>query len=180
VSASASVARLFAEGTALLFGALFLIAAFGKLDDWSGWCDTVKAGLGETGRADFLAYSLPLVEVGVAVWGYRSPRTGLLACAALSTILAVGVVRFTKSAGSVSCSCFGALGSGPLTRRLAWRNGVFAIIAAGGAGAAAASPASSPGLGAAALAALLVLTGGVVAEFLIAPRRSTLTTGGHW
>lgn len=114
----------------LLFIFLFVYAAVSKLADY----EKFRVQLGQspllTSFAGWLAWILPLVEIGIAVsLAFSSTRMpGLFASFSIMTMFTAYIVAITRFSDYVPCSCGGIL------QKMSWNehlvfNIVFVILA---------------------------------------------------
>jgi len=114
----------------LVLGAVFIVAAVGKLSDPEGTRSTLEAFGVSRGRA--AAIGLPLVElaIGALLVPAATARAAAIAGLVLLAIFSAAIVRQLRRGTEVECHCFGRVHSAPVSWSLVARNAVFAGVAA--------------------------------------------------
>lgn len=122
-----------ARAAALVLAVVLVVAAGAKL-----------ARRGATGREleslglvapEVLAWAVPAAELGVALLLVLAPAWGGMAAFALLVAFTTVLVRVLRSGRTVSCNCFGALSSRPISPTTLLRNLALlalAVVAATG------------------------------------------------
>lgn len=147
-----------------MLGAVFIVAAVGKLLDLDG----TRRTLGEFGVArgrSAAAIGLPLVElaIGVLMVPPATARVAAIVGLLALVIFSAAIARQIRRGNEVQCHCFGRVHSAPVSWSLVVRNlafaGVAAFIALAGPGSSIADAltGADPWIVAAAVAAVLVI-----------------------
>ena len=124
--------------------------------------------------ADVTARAVPVVEVVVATALLASPRGGAVAALALLVAFTVVLARAVARGVDVSCGCFGAASSAPVTGVTLLRNALLVAVAV--CASVFASAPRVPSLAAVVLASTATLLGAVV----VATAEVTRAVGGVW
>jgi len=112
-------------------GAMFVAAAFGKVDAWPRWSATSAALLGShTSLGRLVRAGLPALEAAIGVLTFVRPVWGLATGSALLFVLAGGVLALASRSAGTECGCFGALMPSQIGLPLALRNLALALAAA--------------------------------------------------
>jgi methylamine utilization protein MauE len=112
-------------------GAMFVAAAFGKVDAWPRWSATSAALLGTHANLRRLVrVGLPTVEAAIGALAFVRPVWGLASGSALLFVLAAGVLALRSRSAGTECGCFGALMPSQIGLALALRNLSLALVAA--------------------------------------------------
>ena len=119
----------------MVLAVIFLVAAAAKLHDRS----QTAADFKQLGVPSWLTPLVPLVEAGVAITLILRPRIGGVAALGMLFVFSLILARALRSKpeSSISCSCFGAIGTSAVTTSTLIRNGGFmvaALVAAFGSG----------------------------------------------
>jgi uncharacterized membrane protein YphA (DoxX/SURF4 family)/thiol-disulfide isomerase/thioredoxin len=114
----------------LVLGAVFIVAAVGKLADLDGTRRTLEA-FGVRGVRP-AAIGLLVVElaIGVLLVPAATARAAALAGLVLLLVFSAAIARQLRRGNDVECHCFGAVHSAPVSWSLVGRNAAFAGVAA--------------------------------------------------
>lgn len=140
---------------------VFAAAVVGKVDGWRNWSALAFRIAPRWGRE--LAFSVPAVELAVAIALVISPQQGAIAATALLLLLSIASYELWRKLGAAACNCFGPVLPDVFGPRLVARNVLLTGAAAATATIAAIHP---PHVGAAvyAVVAAYVLLTFVVLE----------------
>jgi len=122
------VADISAGACALLFTA----AVLGKLDSWPQWERLTTEIPGPVALGRVVRVVVPVIESTVVILSFTSPSVGLAVAVTVLLCLAGAVWFLTRKLEGRECNCLGVIAPARITSRLAQRNVVLAILAAGG------------------------------------------------
>jgi hypothetical protein len=132
-------------GARLVLGAVFAVAAIGKLVGRSRTAETLaEFGVPESIRRP-IAIALPLAELAIAaaLLPAATAAWGALAAALLLAAFTAAVARTLLQGREVDCNCFGSLGPSRISRWILVRNVLLLVLAGGIAIAAQSDPGTS-------------------------------------
>lgn len=158
---------------AALLAAVFVVAAAAKVRTPRATATTFRR-LGVP-AANVTSRAVPVVELVVATVLLAAPRGGAIAALVLVAAFTVVLARAVARGVDVSCGCFGAASSAPVTSVTLLRNALLVVAATCAALFAPGAPAV-PSLAAAVLASTTALLGAVV----VAAADTRRTVGGIW
>jgi hypothetical protein len=157
---------------AVFLTGVFVVAAAAKVrTPWATATTFRRLGVP---AADATARTVPVVELVVATVLLAAPRAGAVAALVLLIAFTVVLARAVQRGVDVSCGCFGAASSDPVTRVTLLRNAL--LVAAAGCASLLASAPRVPSFAAVVLVSTTVMLGAIA----VAAAEVRRTVGGIW
>jgi hypothetical protein len=115
---------------AAVYGLLFGVAVFGKVDGWRSWSRALNGFLpGRPRVAALTLVAVPFTEAVVVVLTLGFPKLGLLAAAGVLAVFAVVVAALRSRHQDEECNCFGAIATSRISATLVARNAIASAFA---------------------------------------------------